>query len=365
MRTEVLPEGFRLDHGFHVFLTGYPAVIREIDLGRLDVRPFHAGCVVSKGGHLYPLSDTLEAARFPYATWRDKLRLRNLRSADPSWTPDTSTMEHLRTLGFSRDLIESFFEPFFGGVFLDRSLSNSARFFASIVTAFMASPVGIPCGGIGAVPAQVAEGIPAGAIHLECPVEALHVEGGRASGLTIAGQEVRAETIVLACGPSDAARLAGLDLPALEMRGMTVVYFTTSTPPTGERRLFIRGDAHGWTNHFAVLTHVAPELAPAGQHLLMGAILGTPDMNEGAISELVRTEMAWWFPHGMTHTWRWLRTIKIPAAQWAFPPGLAARLPGTRAAVDGLLLAGDFTREPSVEGAIQSGLDAAAAALSG
>ncbi len=274
-------------------------------------------------------------------------------------------MEHLHALGFSRELIESFFMPFFGGVFLDRSLSNSARYFASIVRAFMASPVGIPRGGIGAVPAQVAGGIPAGSIHLDCPVEALRIEGGRASGLTIAGQEVRAETIVLACGPSDATRLAGLDLPALEMRGMTVVYFTAKTPPTEERRLFIRGDAQGWTNHFAVLTHVAPELAPVGHHLLMGAILGTPDMNEGAVSELVRTEMAWWFPHGMTHTWRWLRTIKLPAAQWAFPPGLAARLPKTRVAIDGLLLAGDFTREPSVEGAIQSGIDAADAVLSG
>jgi phytoene dehydrogenase-like protein len=365
MRTERHRDGFLLDHGFHVFLTGYPSVAREIDVARLDLHPFRPGCVVAKNGRLYPLSETMEAARFPFATWRDGLRMRGLRSADPSRTPDRSTMEYLRSLGLSSKIIESFFVPFFGGVFLDRTLSNSARYFASIMKAFLAGPVGIPGTGIGAVPEQVAEGIPDGSIHLDGTIDSLRIEDGRVRGLVVAGQEVRADRVVLACGVPDAARLGGLELPPQELRGMTVVYFATKTPPTEERRLFIRGDAEGWTNHFAVLSNVAPGLAPEGQHLLMGAVLGTHELNEGAIAERVRSEMAWWFPHAMTHTWQWLRTFKLPAAQWALPPGLADRLPGVRTPIEGLLLAGDFTREPSVEGAIRSGLDAAQALLAG
>lgn len=361
MRTEIHRDGFRLDHGFHVFLTGYPSVKSEIDLERLNVHPFQPGCVVSKGGKLYPLVDTIAAARFPLATLGDKFRLRGLRSADPDRTPDRSTLEHLRALGYSRKIIDAFFVPFFGGVFLDRSLANSSRYFASVVKSLMAAPVGIPHGGTGSVPAQIAEGIPAVAIHTGCTVEAVRLEGGRALGLTIGGTEIRADAVVLACGAPETARLSGLPMPQLSARGMTVVYFAAKEPPTEEKRLFIRGDADGWTNHFAVLTNVAPELAPAGHHLLMGAILGVPDQNEGAIAELVRNEMAWWFPHGLTHTWRWLRTFKLPDAQWAFPPGMAAQLPGTRTEVEGLFLAGDFTREPSVEGAIRSGREAAQA----
>lgn len=365
MRTERHRDGFLLDVGFHVFLTGYPSVARELDVAKLDVHPFRPGCVVAKGGRLYPLSETIAAARFPFATWRDGLRLRGLRSADPAHTPDRTTMKHLRASGFSSKIIESFFVPFFGGVFLDRTLSNSARYFASIMKAFLAGPVGIPGAGIGAVPAQVAEGLPDGSIHLAGPIESLRIEGGRVRGLVVAGQEVRADCVVLACGAADAARLGGLDLPALEQRGMAVVYFTAKEAPTDERRLFIRGDAEGWTNHFAVLSNVAPGLAPKGEHLLMGAVLGTPDLTEGAIAERVRGEMAWWFPHAKTHGWRWLRTCKLPAAQWALPPGLADRLPGTRTAVDGLLLAGDLTCEPSIDGAIRSGRAAAEDLLSG
>jgi phytoene dehydrogenase-like protein len=363
MRTEIHREGFRLDHGFHVFLTGYPSVRKEIDLAKLDIRAFQPGCVVFKDGRFHPLSETAEALRFPLATLGDKLRLRRLRSADPGKVQDRSTLEHLRSLGFSGKCIESLFRPLFGGVFLDRSLSNSSRYFASIMRAFFAGPVGIPRNGINTVPALVASEIPPGSIHLGCPVDAVRVEGRRIVGLTVGGQEINAETVILACGASEAARLSGLEVAAPEARGMTVVYYTTAQPPTQDARLFIRGDAEGVTNHFAVLTNVAPELAPAGQHLLMGAILGVPEDHDGAIADRVRDEMAWWFPHGMTHTWRWLRTFKLPAAQWAYPPGTAAHLPQSRTGIDGLLLAGDITEEPSVDGAIRSGLAAAESAL--
>jgi phytoene dehydrogenase-like protein len=169
--------------------------------------------------------------------------------------------------------------------------------------------------------------------------------------------------VVLATTAVEVARLTGLPAPALEHRGATVVYFTAPESPTEEKRLFVRGDAEGWTNHFAVLTNVAPELAPPGHHLLAGVILGVPETHDGAVSEYVRTEMAWWFPHGLTHNWRWLRTVKLPQAQWALPPGLAGQLPETRTRIPGLFLAGDFTREPSLDAALGSGKRAAEAVL--
>ena len=365
MRTEVHREGFRLDVGFHVLLTGYPAVRRELDIGKLDLGVIEPGCVVARKGKLYPLSDSMDLLRLPFATLGDKLRLGRLRSAGRDRTPERATMEHLRALGFSQKLIDALFVPLFGGVFLDRSLSNSARYFESLARSFLAGAVGIPARGIGAVPHQIAEGIPAEAIHTGCPDESLSLEAGRLRGLTVRGQEVRADALVLATGAAEAARLSGLPLPEFQSLGTTVVYFTTTRPPTDEKRLFFRADPEGWTNHFAVLTNIAPALAPAGQHLLMGTILGVPEMHEGAISEKIRQEMAYWFPHAGTHAWRWLRTYKMPNAQWAFPPGLAARLPQTRTPIGGLYLAGDYTREPSVEGALGSGTDAAEALLGG
>ena len=63
--------------------------------------------------------------------------------------------------------------------------------------------------------------------------------------------------------------------------------------------------------------------------------------------------------------WRWLRTYKVPIAQFRQPPGLLDRLPGVRTSVRGLLLAGDYTRHSSVQGAMESGRLAAEALLEG
>ncbi|MBJ7456506.1 MAG: FAD-dependent oxidoreductase, partial [Thermoleophilia bacterium] len=48
-----------------------------------------------------------------------------------------------------------------------------------------------------------------------------------------------------------------------------------------------------------------------------------------------------------------------PFAQFRPLPGVRERLPGTRTAVDNLLLAGDLTAHPSIEGAVSSGFRAA------
>jgi hypothetical protein len=41
--------------------------------------------------------------------------------------PETSAMERLHAEGFSAEMIEAFFRPFFGGVLLDRSLCVCSR----------------------------------------------------------------------------------------------------------------------------------------------------------------------------------------------------------------------------------------------
>ncbi len=375
MRTVTTGDGFRLDLGFHVLLTGYPAVRREIELERLDLREIPPGCVVERDGQLHPLSEpqrggsSIEALRFPFGTLGDKLRLASLRrralAGDGARSPDRPTMEHLRSFGFSKRLIESLFVPFFGGVFADRSLSGSSRYFDSILGALMRAPVAIPADGIGAVPRQVSESIPPQSIRTSTRVDSLLVDGERVVGVRIGEADVRASAVVLASGPAEATELAQIPLPDYRLLGTTAVYFAAPEPPTDEKRIFVRADPQGWTNTFAVLTNSAPSLAPPGQHLLMGSIVGVPATHEGAIAEYVRSEMAWWFPHGKTHAWRWLRSFKLPHAQWAFPPGMAERLPKERTARPGLYLAGDITREPSIEGAIRSGLAAAEEVLRG
>lgn len=45
VRTDVV-DGYLLDRGFQVFLTGYPAAREEIDFDSLQLKPFYAGALI-------------------------------------------------------------------------------------------------------------------------------------------------------------------------------------------------------------------------------------------------------------------------------------------------------------------------------
>lgn len=375
MRTEVHRDGFRLDAGYHVLVTGYPALRGEIDLDALRLRPYEPGCVIARGGRLHSLPDPYrtgawrEALRFPLATFGDKVRLARWRGRLLRSTPgdlwragERTSMEHLRSIGFSQRFVESFFVPFLGGIFQDRALGATSPYLECVMRALNAGPIAIPAEGIEAVPRQVAASLPPDAIHLGAKADAMRIvpeEQGGGGVLSIGGTEIAATHVVLACAPDEVARLSGLELPSYEPLGVTTAYFAAPRPPSAERRLFLRGDNRGVTNQFVVLSNIARDLAPSGEHLLSGSILGTPEGHAGDLAEPIRSDMAFWFPHAETHRWRWLATYKVPLAQWAMPPGMRDRLPRAETPLRGILLAGDWTREPSVEGAIASGLEAA------
>ncbi|MCA1597966.1 MAG: FAD-dependent oxidoreductase [Chloroflexi bacterium] len=58
VRTDVTPSGFRLDRGFQVLFTAYPAARRHLSLGRLNLRRFDPGALIALNGKLHTLSAT-------------------------------------------------------------------------------------------------------------------------------------------------------------------------------------------------------------------------------------------------------------------------------------------------------------------
>src|SRR5262245_35215624 len=52
MRTDTV-DGFRLDRGFHVLLTGYPEAQRVLDFPELKLHKFYPGALVRKGGRFH------------------------------------------------------------------------------------------------------------------------------------------------------------------------------------------------------------------------------------------------------------------------------------------------------------------------
>ena len=186
VRTDVV-DGFRLDRGFQVLLTAYPELRTQFDLDALDLRRFEPGALVWNGVSTDLVGDPirrprtlLKTAIAPIGTIADKLRiLRQRIHLQRSTAPellrqdDISTLNALEQQGFSDRMIERFFRPLVGGIQLDPSLQTSRRMFDVILRSLIEGDVAVPALGMGAIPAQLADHLPAGVIHLDTQVVAV------------------------------------------------------------------------------------------------------------------------------------------------------------------------------------------------
>jgi phytoene dehydrogenase-like protein len=368
VRTDTL-DGFRLDRGFQVLPLAYPEVRRFLDLDRLRVGRFLPGARVRLDGRFERVADPLRAPGAALAglfarvgSLGDKLRVLRLGRASASRPlhpagggPETTALEALRAAGLSARMIDGFFRPFLGGIFLEPELSTSSRFLDFVMTSFATGNAALPAGGMGAVCEQLAARLPRGCVRLRAPVRALD---GR--GLVLAsGERVDVGAVVVATDGPAAARLApGLAAPA--MRGVLCLWFDAPRPPVDEPVLVLSGEPQGPVNNVCVPSLVAEGYAPPGRSLVSVSVLEPRREDDAGLERAVRSQLAGWFGPEVSG-WRLLRIDRIAAALPACPPpassadGAPLRLGERRFAC------GDHRGIPSLETAFRAGRLAAEA----
>jgi len=363
-------EGFRLDRGFQAFFTAYPHAAQVLDYAALDFRAFESGAQVRWSGRWHTVSqEHIWAAAFSsYLSPSDKLRLlawnrevQTMDVDDPWEIPDESTNILLVRRGFSDAFIERFASPFFGGIFLDRTLEVSAQAFTFVWKMLLEGQTVIPSAGMAAIPAQLAKTLNPSAIQLnQLVTELLRDAHGRVAGVRLAdGSAVMASTVVLATDPATQCRLAGVPAPA-PGKSSTCVYFDVPELPEGGRPiLMLQGNGPGYVNEVVPVSAVVPECAPKGRHLVSATILGTPHRSEKEIALDARYELEAWFPKLYVRGWRPLAVYCIPNAQLSQDPGFRAVADQTFRPTPGLVYAGECTTYSSIDGAILSGIRAA------
>jgi phytoene dehydrogenase-like protein len=376
VRTDVI-DGFRLDRGFQVLLDSYPAARQHLDIPALRPRYFDSGALLHDDGDffrvLHPIrhpSGALAAALDPTFPFPDKLHLAALlastvlhsddsllnRCANPN---EPSTAGLLARLGFSPTFIRRFVQPFFGGVFLDNDLETSAGLFCYYLKKFATGLALIPARGIGEIPRQLAEDLPASRLRLSTRIDRLETSGTRATAaITAEGETLRADAILLATDEPATHRILGL-IPsaARPARGVTAVYFRSSRPLYTGPLLVLPSGPDRLVRHLVQLTNVAPELAPDGQHLVSATILDPRGLDAAALASAAATEIETIFTEAreaLTH----LHTAHVPYAQPRQPPGFAAHLPNPTTPAN-VLLAGDQIHPCSIQSAMTSGESAA------
>src|SRR5579883_1239077 len=143
-------EGFRLDRGFQVLLAAYPECLQTLDYRALDLQAFRPGARVFTGRRLETVADpfrepfeALPSLFSSVGSLRDKLLVARLRAhvtqgpiAEIWQRPERTIEQYLREFGFSGQMINRFFRPFFGGILLDRQLQPSSRLFEFLFRMF-------------------------------------------------------------------------------------------------------------------------------------------------------------------------------------------------------------------------------------
>jgi len=368
VRTDAV-DGFLLDRGFQILLTGYPQVKQRLDLAALAVASFEPGAMIRRGGRLHRVADplrapraALETLRTPIATPADKLRTLRLlidvcTHSVPQLLrrPDMSTARRLQRAGFSQTFVEAFWRPLFAGIQLDPELEVSSRRFETILRVLALGSTGLPRDGIGAVSDQIAATLPAAAIRCDTAV----AEVAPAGVVTAAGERMAARAVVVATDGPSAHRLLGDQVPDPGSRPVACCWFSAPAPPVRGPVLLLDGERSGPATNVVVISEVAPSYAPAGRALIAAAVPG-PDALDPGLTIRVREQLARWFDSA-SGDWTDLRMDVIPHGQPDQRPPLRPR---QRVALgDGLFVCGDHRDTASLQGAMFSGQRTAAAVL--
>jgi phytoene dehydrogenase-like protein len=375
VRTDVV-DGCRLDRGFQVFFTAYPEARTVLDYTALDLRAFTPGALIRAEGRFYRALDpvrrplaALAGLLAPVGSLRDKLNVLRFRrqllsaSVDAIFSaPECAADAALKAFGFSDRILDRFFRPLFGGIFLERDLATSSRMLHFVYRMMAEGDTTLPAEGMEAIPRQLASGLPEGTVRLHARVTAIEPGADSVLLLVEGGEWLRAGIVVLAAEGDAAAALTGL-FSAPRPRPVSCVYFSSERAPLEQPLLVLDGEGRGPVTTLAVPSLVAPGYAPAGGHLISATVLGAPAESDAALEAQVRHQLAGWFGAAQVARWRRLRIYRIPFAQFEQTPGVLD--PPQRPVRLGprLFVCGDHVENASINGAMVAGRRAAEAIL--
>ena len=357
MKTD-LRDGFRLDRGFQVLLTAYDECSSVLDYDSLKLGAFEPGALVWTGSRMEKLIDPwrrprqlLTAAFSPVGTFQDKLRVGGLREKLRRKAvqsiyegEEKSTLEKLKEIGFSAAFIESFFRPFYGGIFLENDLSTGSKMFDFVFKMFGQGYAALPHDGISAIPLQLSKRLDPNTVRTNQRV----VNLCRNIIATEDGSRFTAQHIVLATDMKSASTLAKIESLDRDWNGTYCHYYAALNSPLPEPFIALNGSGKGCITNIAVPTDVNRGYASNSESLICVSTSKPVSKDELA------PELYSWFGN-VSQDFRFLADYSIPHA-------LPRQLPRDNAYGEAELrtpaghwICGDYRYSSSIQGAMASG----------
>jgi hypothetical protein len=342
-------------------MTSYPEVQKLFNLKALRLAAFDSGALIKEGESMWlpvyhpfrhPVKWCLSLSKNPKqlpAFGKLLCHYSKYRRYGAKWPYSTETTEDfLKKCGLDPILIERFFRPFFGGIFLDRELTTQAAFFIKRFGYFLLGRAALPAEGMEAIPRQLAGLLKKTAVHLGA--EAVHIDE---NGIVLnSGGKIAPNATVCALDSPSAQKLFP-KIPCHKSYSTKCLYYSIPKTEIRPFKLIMLGDGTGPINTLSLISAVQPAYSPEDFHLLSASIVDPAWMSKDSLEEDVKEEISHWLKIPKTHFIH-LKTYDIPGAlpMQDHPPPLSDYHHPRLANV---YLAGELVDGASINGALASG----------
>ncbi len=348
-------DGFTLDVGFQVYLSSYEEGRRTTGIDTLNFESFEPGAIIHQRDRTFKMVDPrrrpsslLASAFAPVGTFKDKALIARLSTFPPSPQSQKgkTTLESLRDFGFSTKVIENFFRPFFSGVLLEDQLMSNAAFFWKYWKHFSKGDACLPDGGMGSIPQVMSESLRNGDIVTNCEVRS--IDNGCAKLST--GEQLTPSCIIMACDPDSARKLleSRKKRVSSHWKSTTCLYFKVKGLDHLGRTLFVNASGKGRINTLCLPSRANETYAPAGKNLLSVSLHSIPDIDDQTLTEEIAREIKGHFKEFKVS----LSPLKVYRIKKALPEMNNQKMKSNDR---NIILAGDYTEDPSIDGALKSG----------
>lgn len=364
-----LVEGYQLDHGFQVLLTSYPAAQKFLDYEALQLQKFLPGAAIFTDGKENQIGDPLRDFSLLFPTvfsslipLSDKIKILQLNLklkaksiSDIFDEKEKTTLQYLKDLGFSDQVITQFFKPFFSGIFLETRLETSSRMFEFVYKMFGTGNAALPKAGIQAIPNQLAEKLKTTKILFNTKVNS--VQNG---SITLEdGQLIESDFTIIA---TDAGQLLpNFKRETLNWKSCVTLYFETEKRVITKPLIGLLPKEKNLINN--IFYHTSLETSIQSQkELLSVTVVDNQNIKDQELIDKVQSELK---EHFNIEVMRLIKQYEIPQA---LPDLQNIKYSLTTAETrysDQIFLAGDTLVNGSLNAAMLSGESAALAVIEG
>ena len=293
-----LVEGYLLDRGFQVLLTSYPAAKKYIDFDALEIQRLLPGATIFKNGKSQTIGDPLRSFSllFPtlfssIATFSDKLKILKLnvllkkKEIDTIFKEDEkTTLQYLIDVGFSEEMIQTFFKPFFSGIFLEPNLDTSSRMFEFVYKMFGEGLAVVPKAGIQAISNQLKDNLKNTKILLNSEVESVKNKGI----ILKDGSEIESDFTIIA---TEASQLvANLNNQETHWKTCDTLYFETTDRIISRPLIGLISEENSLINNLFYHTSIQTTTKGKGE-LLSVTIVKNHSLSEKQLIEKITEEL--------------------------------------------------------------------------